>query len=270
MELDRKAFHFDLDVEALKRFYSDKDSTSWNDAWSDIQDILLDNGFEKPQYSGYESQGKMTYQEAYTVIRKLSEQLPWFSLCIKAATFTEIGESYDVGAYLKKGMQVSLPLKPETRKEFHFDLDECSLKAAYPSTHPNAWRGAWGTIARFMVGHGFEHTQHSGYESGQTMSMEQALSVIDGLQNRYPWFSDSVAAASMTEIGERHDAFAYIKAAFHPISPSPLREKQPGFQVSREDKSLLRSETKDMKDAASVLSKQSDWKPFHMPVKEEH
>lgn len=53
MELDRKAFHFDLDNESVKRFYTGK-----RNAWSDIQDFLESHSFEKPQYSGYESAEK--------------------------------------------------------------------------------------------------------------------------------------------------------------------------------------------------------------------
>ena len=79
MELDRKEFHFDLDVDSLKRTYSDHDSSSWNAAWSDIRELLEEHGFEKPQYSGYESVGKMSYLEAYHVIDILSDKLPWFS-----------------------------------------------------------------------------------------------------------------------------------------------------------------------------------------------
>lgn len=39
MELERKEFHFDLDVDSLKRTYSDHDSSSWNAAWSDIREL---------------------------------------------------------------------------------------------------------------------------------------------------------------------------------------------------------------------------------------
>ena len=45
MELDRKAFHFDLDNESVKRFYTGK-----RNAWSDIQDFLESHSFEKPQF----------------------------------------------------------------------------------------------------------------------------------------------------------------------------------------------------------------------------
>lgn len=44
-------------------------------------------------------------------------KFPWFQKCVKAATFTEIGESYDVKEFLENGMQLSLPLRPNTRKE---------------------------------------------------------------------------------------------------------------------------------------------------------
>lgn len=50
---------------------------------------------------------------------------------MKAATFTEIGESYDVKEFLENGMQLSLPLRPETRKELHFDLGTAALSENY-------------------------------------------------------------------------------------------------------------------------------------------
>lgn len=45
MELDRKAFHFDLDNKSVERFYTGK-----KNPWSDIQDFLESHCFEKPQY----------------------------------------------------------------------------------------------------------------------------------------------------------------------------------------------------------------------------
>lgn len=102
MELDRKAFHFDLDNESVKRFYTGK-----RNAWSDIQDFLESHSFEKPQYSGYESAENivMSYQRAYGTIDEMMYKFPWFQKCVKAATFTEIGESYDVKEFLENGTQ---------------------------------------------------------------------------------------------------------------------------------------------------------------------
>ena len=129
MELDRKAFHFDLDNESVKRFYTGK-----RNAWSDIQDFLESHSFEKPQYSGYESAENivMSYQRAYGTIDEMMYKFPWFQKCVKAATFTEIGESYDVKEFLENGMQLSLPLRPEAT----VILDELGLSM---STAVNAF-----------------------------------------------------------------------------------------------------------------------------------
>ena len=82
----------------------------------------------------------MSYQRAYGTVDKMMDEFPWFQRCVKAATFTEIGESYDVKEFLENGMQLSLPLRPETRKELHFDLGTAALSENYNSIRPNAWR----------------------------------------------------------------------------------------------------------------------------------
>ena len=70
MELDRKAFHFDLDNKSVERFYTGK-----KNPWSDIQDFLESHCFEKPQYSGYESAENivMSYQRAYGTVDKMMD-----------------------------------------------------------------------------------------------------------------------------------------------------------------------------------------------------
>ena len=148
MELDRKAFHFDLDNKSVERFYTGK-----KNPLSDIQDFLESHCFEKPQYSGYESAENivMSYQ---------------------------IGESYDVKEFLENGLQLSLPLRPETRKELHFDLGTAALSENYNSIRPNAWRGAWSLIRIFMERNGFIHTQYSGYESIAVMPIDKAMAVM--------------------------------------------------------------------------------------------
>ena len=99
MELDRKAFHFDLDNESVERFYTGK-----KNPWSDIQDFLESHCFEKPQYSGYESAENivMSYQRAYGTINEMMNEFPWFQKCLKAATFTEIGDMKGATTELSK------------------------------------------------------------------------------------------------------------------------------------------------------------------------
>lgn len=197
----------------------------------------------------------MSYLEAYHVIDILSDKLPWFSSCMKAATFTEIGESYDVKEFLEKGMQLSPSSLHDTRKELHFDLGTAALSENYGSIRPNAWRGAWTLIRIFMERNGFVHTQFSGYESKTVMSIDRAMAVMEELQQRYPWFKDSLLAASLTEVGERHDALSYIKGSSGTIVPVPTHS------LGLEEPDFFGSEIGDMKSVTAELSKRNGLEP---------
>lgn len=104
MEHSRKEFHFDLDVELLKQHYPSPANvkSAYKRAWSDIKGFMELHGFTHSQYSGYESEGPMSYMEAYAVIDELHEVFPWFAVCAQVATLTEIGERHDVLEYLRR------------------------------------------------------------------------------------------------------------------------------------------------------------------------
>ena len=93
-----------------------------------------------------------------------------------------------------------------SRKAFHFDLDVNKLKALYPSDKENGWKRAWTDIGKFMERHGFEHAQYSGYESIKPMSYDKAYEIMRSMSEAFPWFCSCAQAASMTEVGQRHDA----------------------------------------------------------------
>lgn len=105
------------------------------------------------------------------------------------------------------------------RKAFHFDLDEDRLKVLYPSDTPSAYKGAWGKIRAFMEANDFEHTQYSGYESYQGMSYYDAFTVIENLQDTFPWFSACAQVATITEIGQRHDVLQHLAQRSDAIKP---------------------------------------------------
>lgn len=100
MASGRKAFHFDLDEEKLKRLYPSKSKTGYKGAWGKIQAFMEANGFEHTQYSGYESINGMSYIQAYKVLDVLQKTYPWFKECAKVATLTEIGKRHDVLQHL--------------------------------------------------------------------------------------------------------------------------------------------------------------------------
>ena len=197
----------------------------------------------------------MSYQRAYGTVDKMMDEFPWFHRCVKAATFTEIGESYDVKEFLESGMQLSPSSRPDTRKELHFDLGTAALSENYSSIRPNAWRGAWTLIRIFMERNGFIHTQYSGYESLAMMPIDKAMAVMEKLQQRYPWFKDSLLAVALTEVGERHDALSYIKGSHGIIVPVPTHS------LGLEELDFFGSEIGDMKSATAELSKRNGLEP---------
>lgn len=225
MELDRKEFHFDLDIKLLKDVYPSERKNAWKSAWSDIKGLMTQNGFEHQQYSGYESTGKMSYQNAYFVIDTLISELPWLIGCVKAATFTEIGQRYNLTEELKTKGSVSndVPFSLDTRKEIHFDLSIEALKRFYPSQSIHAWKSAWSDIRRFLESQGLTHTQYSGYESSTNRSMDSICTTLNGLIAELPWFTEAVKIATVTEIGDRHDALTYIKQQHQIVTPTPIK-----------------------------------------------
>lgn len=106
-----------------------------------------------------------------------------------------------------------------------------------------------------MERNGFVHTQFSGYESKTVMSIDRAMAVMEELQQRYPWFKDSLLAASLTEVGKRHDALSYIKSSSGTIVPVPTHS------LELEEPDFFGSEIGDMKSATAELSKQNGLEP---------
>ena len=116
----------------------------------------------------------------------------------------------------------------DTRKAFHFDLDIRQLKEHYPSTSPFGYKQAWSDIKKFMEENGFIHTQYSGYESSQDLSTFAAFQIIIRLQRKHPWFSQCAQAATMTDIGNRHDVLSHLKEHKKDASltSSPARDEK--------------------------------------------
>lgn len=65
-----KAFHFDLDVEKLKKYYPSDSPFGYKQAWSDIKKFMEAHGFQHSQYSGYESTLSLTTFAAFKSLKK--------------------------------------------------------------------------------------------------------------------------------------------------------------------------------------------------------
>ena len=107
------------------------------------------------------------------------------------------------------------------RKAFNFDLDNGKLEELYPSPSGSttSYNNAWLKIKAFMEANGFEHSQYSGYESIHGMSYADAFSVLERLQETFPWFRECAKAASLTEIGKRHDVLEHLDHIKDEVEP---------------------------------------------------
>lgn len=116
-----------------------------------------------------------------------------------------------------------------------------------PSGSTTSYNNAWLKIKAFMEANGFEHSQYSGYESIHGMSYADAFSVLERLQETFPWFRECAKAASLTEIGKRHDVLEHLDHIKDEVEP----QNEPEPHVS------LQSEMKVMREAARALESNS-------------
>lgn len=89
----RKALYFDLCVKDLKRYFSE---TNPNGAYGKIKDFLVRHDFSHEQYSGYHSKYKTTDLEIFDLIREMSREFPWLSLCLNHFEVTNVGANHDL------------------------------------------------------------------------------------------------------------------------------------------------------------------------------
>lgn len=93
-----KALNFDLDTNSLKRYYP---GSNYRQAYRDIKNFLVQNGFEHRQWSRYKSIEPMTDLEVYIVTQKISSAFPWLSKCVNHFDVTNIGKQYDMTKIIK-------------------------------------------------------------------------------------------------------------------------------------------------------------------------
>ena len=89
----RKGINFDLDTEALQKYYPKGD---WHNAYYDVRDYFEKNGFEHIQGSGYHSIEAMSEAKAMSVIYKMTKEFPWLNYCVSICTISDVPELYDI------------------------------------------------------------------------------------------------------------------------------------------------------------------------------
>lgn len=89
----KKRINFDLDTEALKKYYPGRD---WHNAYYDVRSYFEKNGFEHIQGSGYHSVSPMSEIKAMAVLYQMTKELPWLNFCVRICTISDVPELYDI------------------------------------------------------------------------------------------------------------------------------------------------------------------------------
>ena len=93
------AITFDLRVSALEKHYH---GNNYNNAYGEIKDFLLENGFEWQQGSVYF--GDPEKIDAVTCVltaQRLSKALPWFANCVTDIRMLRIEENNDLNPAIR-------------------------------------------------------------------------------------------------------------------------------------------------------------------------
>lgn len=91
MSLARKAINFDLSTNELKKYFKNT-----AEAYNQIKDFMLQNGFEHRQYSGYVSKEVMEDDDITLLVLNITNKLTWLYPCTQKFDVTDIGEQHDL------------------------------------------------------------------------------------------------------------------------------------------------------------------------------
>lgn len=89
MKTSRKQVVFDLDTEALQKYYPTK---NWHNAYDVIKKHMLANDFLWLQASIYVSSKPMVSRKVTHILDELVEKNPWLNLCMRECKETSIEE----------------------------------------------------------------------------------------------------------------------------------------------------------------------------------
>ena len=95
-----------------------------------------------------------------------------------------------------------------TRKAIYFDLIEEEVKKIFGERNTSA---AYRKIKRFMIAHGFEHRQYSGYISNDVMVEYEIEIVLRNLCMEHPWICLCTQKIDVMEIQEEYDYLPFIR-----------------------------------------------------------
>lgn len=98
------AITFDMVIEELKKNYH---NSSYNNAYSDISNVLADYGFTRQQGSVYFGDDQVTPVTCVNAIQELEALFPWFTKSVRDVRMLRIEENNDLSAAFKSNQKKS-------------------------------------------------------------------------------------------------------------------------------------------------------------------
>ncbi|NDJ28044.1 hypothetical protein DMB95_09355 [Campylobacter sp. MIT 12-8780] len=133
MSVSRKAINFDLYTNELKKHFQDT-----REAYAQVKEFMLKNGFEHRQYSGYASKNSLSERAISKLSTKLVTNFPWLASCVKRFDVTDIGEQYDLTDQLQilsKSIHKDIPKNSPDKEAKLAELRTEINKATQSKTH---------------------------------------------------------------------------------------------------------------------------------------
>lgn len=87
------AILFDLDTTCLTQNY---EGNSYNNAYKQIREFMIENGFIWTQGSVYFGKTEIDAVKCVLIIQKLAKKYSWFSTCVKDIRMLRIEENNDL------------------------------------------------------------------------------------------------------------------------------------------------------------------------------
>ena len=99
--MNKKAFNFDLDTKKLKEVYSAQTGKKYTTAYEDLKKALRSEGFDWRQGSGYISREPLSKADVSSIVKSVTQKLPWLADCVKKFDVTDIVKQYDLTKAIK-------------------------------------------------------------------------------------------------------------------------------------------------------------------------
>lgn len=119
----RKMLNFDLDTNRYKEVTNSKSASS---AYDTIRRFMEDNDFVHRQGSCYTSKFPLSNADAYSLVYKMSVEIPWLSECIRECDITDVTRRTPVVGVIKEAAQTARE-KAQADLDIKIELDDYEI-----------------------------------------------------------------------------------------------------------------------------------------------